>query len=77
MMIPIMLAAGGLSVLDLFDTPNFTSYLPAIAAGFAAAAVVGYLAIRWLLGFLTRRPLYVFSIYCAALAALVLLVSYV
>ena len=77
MMIPVMLAAGVLSVLDLVDMPNFTSYLPAIAAGFAAAAVVGYLAIRWLLGFLTRRPLYVFSIYCAALAAVVLLVSYV
>lgn len=77
MSIPVMLAAGLFSILDLFDTPDFASYLPAIAAGFAAAAVVGYLAIRWLLGFLTRRPLYIFSIYCAVLAVIVLLVSYV
>lgn len=77
MMIPVMLAAGLLSILDLFDIPNFSSYLPAIAAGFIAAAVVGYLAIRWLLGFLIRRPLFVFSIYCAVLAGIVLLVSYV
>jgi len=77
MSVPVMLAAGLFSVLDLFDTPNFASYLPAIAAGFVAAAVVGYLAIHWLLGFLTRRPLYIFSIYCAVLAVIVLLVSYV
>lgn len=77
MMIPVMLAAGLLSILDLFDLPNFTSYLPAIAAGFIAAAVVGYLSIRWLLAFLTRRPLYVFSIYCVLLAGIVLLVYYV
>ncbi len=77
MMIPVMLAAGLISVLDLVDTPNFTSFLPPIAAGFITAAIVGYLAIHWLLGFLKSRPLYVFSIYCALLAAVVLLISYV
>jgi undecaprenyl pyrophosphate phosphatase UppP len=38
--------------------------LPVYLPGFLAATVVGYLAIAWLLGFLTRRPLYLFSIYC-------------
>jgi undecaprenyl-diphosphatase len=68
MSIPIMLAAGLLGVKDLLEIPHFADLLPVYLPGFIAAAVTGYLAIRWLLGFLTRRPLYVFSIYCAALA---------
>lgn len=77
MSIPVILAAGAFSLLDLFDIPNLPSFLPAIASGFIAAAVVGYFAIRWLLAFLTRRPLYVFAAYCAALAIVILLVAYV
>lgn len=77
MSIPVMLAAGAFSLLDLLDIPNLSSFLPAIAAGFVAAAVVGYLAIRWLLAFLTRRPLYIFAAYCIALAMVVLLVTYI
>lgn len=75
MSIPIMLAAGLLSALDLRDISNLTSFLPAILAGTLAAAVVGYLSIKWLLSFLNKRPLSVFSIYCAILGALVLIVS--
>jgi undecaprenyl-diphosphatase len=77
MSIPVMLAAGAFSLLDLLDIPNLSSFLPAIIAGFIAAAVVGYFAIRWLLAFLTRRPLYIFAAYCAALAVVVLLVAYI
>lgn len=76
-MVPVMLAAGLLSLIDLAAVPDLSSFLPVIAAGFIVSAVIGYMAIHWLLGFLGRRPLYVFSIYCAALAALTLLVSYV
>ena len=76
MSIPIMLAAGLLAVLELvLDYPGYTSLLPAFLPGFLAAAVTGYLSIRWLLAFLARRPLYIFSIYCAAAGALVLIVS--
>ncbi len=71
MSIPIMLAAGLSAALDLLDMPGFTRLLPVYLPGFLAAAVVGYLSIRWLLGYLARRPMYVFSIYCAALALLV------
>ena len=77
MSIPVMLAAGAFSLLDLLDIPDLASILPAIAAGVIAAAVVGYFAIRWLLAFLTRRPLYIFAAYCTALAIAVLLVAYV
>ena len=71
MSIPIMLAAGLLAVKDLLEIPDFASLLPVYIPGFIAAAVTGYLAIRWLLGFLTHRPLYVFSIYCTLLALVV------
>jgi undecaprenyl-diphosphatase len=42
--------------------------------GFVAAAVVGYLSIHWLLTFVSRHSLTVFSIYClaAGLAGLLL-----
>jgi len=77
MSIPVMLAAGGLSIVDLVTTPRLLTFAPVVAAGFAAAAVVGYFSIPWLLGYLSRRPLYIFSGYCAVIAVIVLLVSYV
>jgi len=75
MSIPIMVAAGLLASLDLFALPNFASLLPVFIPGFITAAVVGYLSIRWLLGFLTRYPLYVFSIYCTVIGLVTLLFS--
>lgn len=62
--IPIMLAAGLMASVDLLKIPNLSALLPVFVPGFVAAAIVGYLSIRWLLSYLSRRPLYVFSIYC-------------
>ena len=70
MSIPIMLAAGLLAVLDLLEMPNFTHLLPVFIPGFISAAIIGYLSIRWLLGYLTRRPLTVFVAYCLVLGLL-------
>jgi undecaprenyl-diphosphatase len=64
MSIPIMLAAGLVATVELLKVPHLAELLPVFIPGFIAAAVVGYLAIGWLLGFLARRPLYVFAIYC-------------
>jgi undecaprenyl-diphosphatase len=75
--IPIMLAAGLYAGLDLLQIPDFTSLLPVFIPGFIAAAVVGYLSIRWLLGYLVRGTLYGFVVYCIALALLVLGVTIV
>ncbi len=72
MAIPIMLAAGLLSVFDLFDIPNLSSFLPVLLIGFAAAGVVGYLAIAWLMKFVQNHSLYVFAGYCVFLGAAVL-----
>lgn len=68
MSVPIMLAAGLISTVDLLKIPNLSELLPTFIPGFLASAVVGYLSIRWLLGFLVRHPLYVFAIYCLGLS---------
>lgn len=63
MSVPVMLAAGVLAILDLLTVPDLGGFLPVMLAGFLAAAAVGYLSIRWLLAFLTRRSLVYFSLY--------------
>jgi undecaprenyl-diphosphatase len=69
MSVPVMLAAGGYESLDLLKLPHLSSFLPLVAIGFIFAAVVGWFAIRWLLGYLTKHSLYVFAIYCAVVGA--------
>lgn len=68
MSIPIMLAAGLVSILDLFTVPDLANFLPVVLVGFIVAAIVGYLSIRWLLAFLNRRSLYGFAVYCTVIA---------
>ncbi len=72
MSVPVMLAAGALALKDLLALPHLAQVLPPFLAGFAAAAIVGYWSIRWLLGYLTRHSLYAFAVYCALLGLLVL-----
>ena len=64
MAIPVMLGAGLVALLDLFKAADAPSQVGPLVIGFLAAAVVGYLAIRWLLRFLARRSLNVFAVYC-------------
>ncbi|HWQ46757.1 MAG TPA: undecaprenyl-diphosphatase UppP [Longilinea sp.] len=70
MSIPIMLAAGVLGIKDLAAVNNLSAFLPVLLVGFVTAGIVGYLSIRWLLHFLTRQSLVVFSIYCIVAAVL-------
>ena len=61
---PILLAAGLYETVQIIILPNTTEFLPILLTGFAASAFVGWLAIRWLLGYLRKHSLYVFSAYC-------------
>jgi undecaprenyl-diphosphatase len=72
MSIPVMLAAGGYEMLDVIKLPDLGSFLPALAVGFVAAAIVGWFAVKWLLNYLGKRSLYAFAIYCAIVGAIVL-----
>jgi undecaprenyl-diphosphatase len=64
MSIPIMILAGFFASFQLSQIHDWGNLLPSFAAGFIAAAITGYLAIRWLLKFLSHRSLYGFAIYC-------------
>jgi undecaprenyl-diphosphatase len=75
--IPIMLAAGLYSALDLRHIAGLMSFLPVVLVGTVIAAIVGYLSIKWLLSYVTHRPLTDFAIYCAVVGALVLIVAYI
>jgi undecaprenyl-diphosphatase len=72
MSVPVMLAAGAYETLGLLKMPNLGAFLPLIAVGFVTAALVGWLAIRWLLNYLNKHSLYVFAAYCAALGLICL-----
>jgi len=73
MSIPVMLAAGGYEMLDVVKMPDLGHFLPLLAIGFVTAAIIGWLAIKWLLNYLSKHSLYLFAIYCALLGTVVLI----
>lgn len=70
--VPIILGAGLSQMVHAVATPGATAWFP-LVLGFASAAISGYLAIHFLLGFVRRRRFWPFAAYCWAvgLAALV------
>ncbi|HHX09309.1 MAG TPA: undecaprenyl-diphosphatase UppP [Chloroflexi bacterium] len=73
--IPIMLAAGLLSVVDLVQAEFFLDFLPTMLLGFLIAGIVGYFSIKWLLGYLRRNTLFGFALYCALLSVITIFVA--
>jgi undecaprenyl-diphosphatase len=74
---PAFLGAGLLQLGDALaaDPAEVVARLPVLILGFAASALVGYLAIRWLLRYVRNHTLYIFAVYCVALGALVVALS--
>lgn len=62
---PIILGAGLPQLLELRQAGDLAAQLSVLILGFFAAALSGYLCIRFLLNFLQRHKLYVFAAYCA------------
>lgn len=75
MSIPVMVGAGALALVDLFQTPSLSGLMLPLVAGFLSALVFGYIAIRWLLAYLTRHSLYIFAIYCTLVGILAIVVG--
>jgi undecaprenyl-diphosphatase len=73
MSVPVMSAAGVLAISDLLSLPNLLSNLPIYFAGFITAALVGYLAIRWFIVYLSKKSLYLFAGYCGAIGLIFLI----
>ncbi len=76
MSIPVMVAAGLLSLMKLIKMEGVLSFLPVLLVGFVVAAVVGYFAIKWFIGYLKEKSLLPFAAYCAILAIVVIFVAY-
>jgi len=73
MAVPVMSAAGVLAISDLLTSPNLLSKLPIYIVGFITAALVGYLAIRWFISYLSKKSLYLFAVYCGAIGLIFLI----
>ncbi len=69
---PVMLAAGSYETYKTLKMPGLHALLPPFALGFLVAAIVGWLSIKWLLGYLNRHSLYIFVAYCAVVGAICL-----
>ncbi|MCI5178714.1 MAG: undecaprenyl-diphosphatase UppP [Candidatus Electrothrix sp. AW3_4] len=72
MSVPVMLGAGVLAFKDLAELPTLNDFLLPLLVGFLAALISGYIAIRWLIAYLSKHSLYLFAVYCTVLGLLVL-----
>lgn len=64
-------AIAGAAIFKISDITGLTStYAVPLLVGFLAAVVSGYVAIQFLFSLIKRQKLYVFSIYCAAIAVI-------
>lgn len=64
MSIPIMVGAGGYQIIDIAPVPGIREFIPALVVGFITSAIVGWVAVRWLLRYLSNHSMYIFSVYC-------------
>ena len=70
--VPIMAAAAGYETLSVLKEHILHNLLAPLAIGFIVAAIIGWFAIKWLLGYLGKHSLYVFAGYCAVIGAVCL-----
>jgi undecaprenyl-diphosphatase len=73
---PIIFGAGLFKLMDLGAMADSAAQIPALVAGFLAAAVSGYICIWVLLRYLQRGSLYPFAIYCASAGVFCLIVAW-
>lgn len=75
MSVPVMLGAGVVAFKDLADLPAADEFILPLLVGFLAAMVSGYIAIRWLIAYLSRHSLYLFAVYCTILGMIVVVTA--
>jgi undecaprenyl-diphosphatase len=73
--LPIILGAGAKALLDLRKAPGPSMGASVLLAGFASAAVVGYLAIEFMLKFLRTHSLRPFGVYLGVLGLLLIVAT--
>jgi undecaprenyl-diphosphatase len=73
--VPIIFGAGLFKLKDLWEAPLSSSSPLPLLVGFLAAAISGFLSIKFLLAYLRQRSLYPFAAYCWAVGTAALLVG--
>jgi len=71
MSIPVILGSAGLGIKDIAVSTEPVQWLPLIA-GMIAAAVAGYISITFMINFLKKRSMKVFSVYVLIIGTLIL-----
>jgi undecaprenyl-diphosphatase len=72
---PILTAAGIYESYRVIQIPGSTEFLPYVAVGLITAGVVGWLALKWLMGFLRDHSIYLFAGYCGIVGLICMAVS--
>lgn len=71
---PILLAAGAYQSIEVVRMTGTHQLIGYLFVGCVTAGVVGWFSIKWLIAYLSKRSLYIFSAYCALLGLLLLIV---
>ena len=74
---PILLAAGLYESVAVILLPNTTEFLPILIVGFVTSAIVGWMAVKWLINYLSKNSMYIFAVYCAVVGALLLILEWI
>lgn len=74
---PILLAAGLYESVAVILLPGTTEFLPILVVGFVTSAAVGWVAVKWLINFLSKHSMMVFAVYCAVVGALLLILEWI
>jgi undecaprenyl-diphosphatase len=72
---PILTAAGAYEAYQVLKMPGTTEFLPFLVVGFVTAGVVGWFALKWLMGFLRDHSIYLFAAYCGIVGLICLAIS--
>ena len=75
MSIPAILGGAVLEAKDAISTGSIGVSVPALLVGMLAAGVTGYFAVRFMLRLITKRRLWGFAVYTAALGIVVTVLS--
>lgn len=74
---PILLAAGLYESVAAILQPGTTEFLPILTVGFVTSAIVGWVAVRWLINYLSKHSMLVFAVYCAVVGAALLILEWI
>jgi undecaprenyl-diphosphatase len=74
MALPIIIGAAGYQLLKVASADSLSAEWVMLVTGFGAAALSGYVAIRFLLAFVQRHTLFPFAFYCWSVSLLTIAV---